>query len=415
MTPEQRWGKDLSAGGVEGSSRIQYIEEEKLRIAFLWREKRTPDKTGVIQLFTQRYKVSPVMAKKRVEVRYDPERLEQIEIYLDGVFRQRAKPLQIEPHRAPKERLPLQQYKKPEKITDYLGWITNQHKAKIKITPVNSEKSEDNQTLAGFLHILREYISKEVFDEKEAAAFFQTFGPFDPDRLKHTLDDLLAVEPANLHISFLPQSNPNKTQRTIMNKQKLHLKSYFGFSKVPFTKYMWASKMFNAKAQKEFIDGLHLWLETRGIALLYGPSGVGKSISLRRFKNDLDERRFEVFYLFNLRITPTGFLRSLSRILGLPVLYHQADLFDAISAFLAQYEERTGKHPIIIFDDGDGLSDQLIELLRLLANFNMDSEDRFSFILSGSQKLALQIRQPQNEALRQRITFSHNLRGIYHR
>ena len=130
-----------------------------------------------------------------------------------------------------------------------------------------------------------------------------------------------------------------------MNKQKLHLKSYFGFSKVPFTKYMWASKMFNAKAQKEFIDGLHLWLETRGIALLYGPSGVGKSISLRRFKNDLDERRFEVFYLFNLRITPTGFLRSLSRILGLPVLYHQADLFDAISAFLAQYEERNRETP----------------------------------------------------------------------
>ena len=197
-----------------------------------------------------------------------------------------------------------------------------------------------------------------------------------------------------------------------MNQKRLHLKSYFGFSKLPFTKYMWASKMFDAKAQQELIDGLHLWLETRGIALLYGPPGVGKSISLRRFKDDIDDRRFEVFYLFNLRITPTGFLRSLSRILTLPVLYHQADLFDAISAFLAQYEERTGKHPIIIFDDGDGMSDQLLELLKLLANFNMDSEDRFSFILSGSQRLALRIREPQNEALRQRIAFSHNLRGF---
>jgi len=197
-----------------------------------------------------------------------------------------------------------------------------------------------------------------------------------------------------------------------MNQQRLHLKSYFGFSKLPFTKYMWASKMFDAKAQQELIDGLHLWLETRGIALLYGPSGVGKSISLRRFKDDIDDRRFDVFYLFNLRITPTGFLRSLSRILTLPVLYHQADLFDAISTFLAQYEERTGKHPIIIFDDGDGLSDKLLELLRLLSNFNMDSEDKFSFILSGTQSLALRIREPQNEPLRQRIGFSHNLRGF---
>ena len=194
MTPKQRWTND--------ASRIQYVEEEKLRIAFLWRERRTPDKAGVLRLFHHRYKVSPLLAKKRVEVRYDPETLDHIEIYLDGVFRQRAKPLQITPNRAPREPLPLEQDQMPEEKTDYLGWLTGEHKKKIKITPANGKSSGDNQTLAGFLQILREYISKEVFDEKEAAAFFQTFGPFDPDRLKRILDDLLAVEPKDLHISF---------------------------------------------------------------------------------------------------------------------------------------------------------------------------------------------------------------------
>jgi type II secretory pathway predicted ATPase ExeA len=197
-----------------------------------------------------------------------------------------------------------------------------------------------------------------------------------------------------------------------MRQQRVRLQSYFGFAKMPFTKYMWATKMFEASCQQELLQGLHFWLETKGIALLYGPAGVGKSISLRRFKTDIDERRFDTFYLFNLRITPLGFMRSLSRLLALPVLYHQADLFDALSAFLGQYEERTHKHPIIIFDDGDGLSDHLLELLRLLANFAMDSEDRFSFVLSGSSKLAARIRTPQNETLKQRIGFSHNLRGF---
>ena len=197
-----------------------------------------------------------------------------------------------------------------------------------------------------------------------------------------------------------------------MKEQRIHLKSYFGFSKIPFTKYMWATKMFDASAQRDLIDGLHLWLETRGIAVLYGPPGVGKSITLRRFKEELDDRRFDLFYLFNLRVTPTGFLRNLCRLLALPVLYHQADLFDTISAFLGQYEERNRKHPIIIFDDGDGLSESLLELLRLLANFSMDSEDRFSFILSGTQRLATRLKEPQNEALKQRIVFSHNLRGF---
>jgi len=194
MTPKQRWKND--------ASRIQYIDEEKLRIAFLWREMRTPDKTGIIRLFNHRYKVSPLLAKKRVEVRYDPERLDHIEIYLDGVFRQRAKPLQIAPNRAPGELLPLEQDHMPEAKTDYLGWLTGKHKKKIKIAPVNGKSPGDNQTLETFLQILRGYISREVFDETEAAAFFQTFGPFGPDRLKRILDDLLAVEPPNLHISF---------------------------------------------------------------------------------------------------------------------------------------------------------------------------------------------------------------------
>jgi type II secretory pathway predicted ATPase ExeA len=197
-----------------------------------------------------------------------------------------------------------------------------------------------------------------------------------------------------------------------MNTETIHLKSYFGFAKMPFTKYMWASKMFEAASQKEFLQGLNLWLETRGIALLCGPSGVGKSITLRRFKSDIDERRYDIFYLFNLRVTPLGFLRSLARLLAVPVLHHQADLFDALNAHLGQYEERSGKHPLIVFDDCDGLSDDLLEVLRRLANFAMDSEDRFSFILSGSQRLAATIRSPQNESLKQRIAYAHNLIGL---
>jgi type II secretory pathway predicted ATPase ExeA len=197
-----------------------------------------------------------------------------------------------------------------------------------------------------------------------------------------------------------------------MSNKPPDLKSYYGFTKMPFTKYMWASKMFTAASQQQMLTGLSLWLQTKGIALVYGPAGVGKSISLRRFKADVDERRYDIFYLFNLRLTPLGFMRSLSRVLSLPVLYHQADLFDALSAHLGQYQQRSNKHPVIIFDDADILSDELLELMRLLANFDMDSEDRVSFILSGTHKLAARIRSGQNESLKQRIGYSHQLTGF---
>jgi len=189
MTPKQRWLKD--------ASRIQYLDEEKIRLAFLWRELRTPDKTGVIRLFNQPYKVFPTLARRRVEIRYDPENLDTIEIYLDGVFRQRAKPLQISPQRAPKELLDIPQLQNDHDKTDYLAWLTQKHSAKTHIT-----SPPKTNPLAQFLDILQQRLAAEVFDQKMAAEFFELYGPFDPQKLQVTLDQLLAAQPSNLHLSF---------------------------------------------------------------------------------------------------------------------------------------------------------------------------------------------------------------------
>jgi hypothetical protein len=193
MSPKKRWLKD--------ASRIEYIDEENIRVAFLWRECRTPDKTAIIKLFNRSYKVSSTLAKRRIEVRYDPEHLHQIEIYLDGNFRQRAKPLQISPHRAPKQPLPVKQDPLEEEKIDYLAWLTKQHKKKTKISS-EGKKTGTNQNLQAFLSILRDRIHPEVFDQALATEFFETFGPFNLQRLKDILTDLLAAHPPNLHLSF---------------------------------------------------------------------------------------------------------------------------------------------------------------------------------------------------------------------
>jgi transposase InsO family protein len=193
MSPKQRWLKD--------ASRITYLEEEKIRTAFLWRELRTADKTGVIRLFNHKYKVTPDLARKKVEVRYDPERLEQIEIYLNGTFVQRAKPLSITAHRAPKQTLPKPEPTIPSTKTDYLGWLTQQHKRKRSVTQENP-KSDASAALTQFTALLCQHIDPKVFDQKLCAEFFNTYGPFDIKKIKHILDTLLAVHPNNLHTAF---------------------------------------------------------------------------------------------------------------------------------------------------------------------------------------------------------------------
>jgi putative transposase len=193
LSPKKRWLKD--------ASRIQYLDEKEIRIAFLWRELRTADKTGVIRMFNRPYKVSPSLARRKVEVRYDPEHLEQIEIYLDGSFRQRAKPLQITPHRAPKEILPVQQDLSEKESINYLAWLTEKHKGKTRLSSPK-ENPDRKQNLKGFLSILRDRIDPDVFDQHSALEFFETYGPFDLQQLKDTLDALLSAHPRNLHISF---------------------------------------------------------------------------------------------------------------------------------------------------------------------------------------------------------------------
>ena len=193
MSPKKRWLRD--------SSRIEYIDEEKTRVAFLWRELRTPDKTATLKLFNRSYKVSANLAKRRVEVRYDPEHLHRIEIYLDGAFRQRAKPLQVSPHRAPKEFLPLKKDPSEEEKIDYLAWLTKEHRKKTNLRAVKKKKGT-NDDFQGFLSTLRDHIHPDVFDRDLATEFFEPFGPFDLKRRKNILTNLLAVHPPNLHLSF---------------------------------------------------------------------------------------------------------------------------------------------------------------------------------------------------------------------
>ncbi|MDQ7827361.1 MAG: AAA family ATPase [Candidatus Eremiobacteraeota bacterium] len=188
------------------------------------------------------------------------------------------------------------------------------------------------------------------------------------------------------------------------------LQTFFAFSKIPFTKYVWSSKMFQAKSQQELLQGLHYSLEVRGISLVIGSPGVGKSITLRKFKDELSPQHYQPYYLWNTRISPVGFMRSLCRTFQLPPAPYIADMFDSVNAFLGGLEETMGKYPVLIFDECDNLSREVLERIRLLMNFEMDSDERFSLIMCGTEKLQNLLREHAHTAFRQRITYCHKLR-----
>lgn len=194
---------------------------------------------------------------------------------------------------------------------------------------------------------------------------------------------------------------------TIPFPQKRRLQAHFGFTGMPFRKNMHAQQMFDSRAQRELVHGLALWADLRGLALVTGDSGVGKSISTRRFVSELDEQRFRVIRFNQMPTTATGFLRSLSRVLGLPMRRFAADLFDQIRDHL---RAEAGPHALLILDDAEGMRFEALDLLRRLLCADLDAEDRFSVLIAGTDALLRALGHHDLAPLRSRIAYAVQLR-----
>lgn len=168
--------------------------------------------------------------------------------------------------------------------------------------------------------------------------------------------------------------------------------------------------MFDSSSQRELFDGLVLWSDIHGISLGTGASGVGKSITVRRFVQSRDESRIRVFAFSYLPTTVAGFLRLLNRTLGLSMRHHVADLFDQAQKFLASFQKEQGPHPLLLIDDAEGLSMPVLDVLRRLTCYELDAEDRFSLLLVGTEEMLTTLRHPSLAPLCSRIRYAHALR-----
>jgi len=192
IPPHERWLRD--------AERVKYVDEEKMRRSFLFNVDRSADKTGVFKLHGCRYQVGWELAKKKFQVLYDPEKLELVEIFRDGKFVQKAKPLNITAHRAPRkitEACPTTNH--PGALpTDYLGVLVERHQMEMSV----SDPAVKNEQTDAFVCLVKNMLAEPVFDETVVRNFWETYGPFDLDRSEQILSSLLEVHPDNHHIHF---------------------------------------------------------------------------------------------------------------------------------------------------------------------------------------------------------------------
>lgn len=189
-------------------------------------------------------------------------------------------------------------------------------------------------------------------------------------------------------------------------------KQYFGLKFNPFDKEIPTDKLFESRDCKELDTRLKYMLDNRGICLVVGEPGSGKSTGLRKLIENANKSLYKTCYLPLTTLTVKDFYQAMAMMLGETPSHRKFALFNQIQSSIQNlyYEQRIT--PIIIIDEIHMAPTSVLDDLRVIFNFKVDSANPFVLILTGQpairNKLALNTCYP----LRQRITMRYSMQGL---
>lgn len=187
---------------------------------------------------------------------------------------------------------------------------------------------------------------------------------------------------------------------------------YFNLRFNPFRKEVSSNEMFAGSDWQELHQRLQFLEKTRGIGLVVGEPGIGKSTALRRYLLSLNTSLYHTQYLALSMLTPLDFFRALAIGLGEEPASRKVILIRQIQrAIETMYYDRKVT-PVIVLDEMHLASTQLFEELRLVFNFKMDSENPFILVLAAQPPIRSKLNLNVHYPLRQRIVVKCYMNGL---
>jgi general secretion pathway protein A len=150
-----------------------------------------------------------------------------------------------------------------------------------------------------------------------------------------------------------------------------------------------------------------------GFVLLTGEIGAGKTTVCRCFLEQIP-KRCNVAYIFNPKQTVTELLRSVCDEFRIPRRPEGAtvkDYVDALNEFLLQTHS-VGQSNVLIIDEAQNLSADVLEQLRLLTNLETHERKLLQIILIGQPELRTMLARPELEQLAQRVIARFHLEAL---
>jgi general secretion pathway protein A len=186
-------------------------------------------------------------------------------------------------------------------------------------------------------------------------------------------------------------------------------KNFFGFKERPFKLVPNPAYLFLSGSHEEALAHLtYAVIQGEGFMEITGEVGTGKTTLCRAFLEHLDDDTTSA-YIFNTNLNSIELLKAINDEFGIPSDTDNAkDLIDALNAFLIEQKSR-GKNTVLLIDEAQNLTNEVLELLRLLSNLETAKHKLLYIILVGQPELKEKLNSHELRQLRQRISLSCRL------
>jgi general secretion pathway protein A len=129
------------------------------------------------------------------------------------------------------------------------------------------------------------------------------------------------------------------------------LEAFYNLKRLPFQKDINPKELFLCGASEELSGRLEHMKRKRGIMLITGAPGTGKTLHIRAFVEKLNPNLFKPVYTPLSTVNIIDFYRQLSVLLTGEASYRKSQLFNSIQTSIRNYVLNNKKTPVIIFDE----------------------------------------------------------------
>jgi type II secretory pathway predicted ATPase ExeA len=189
-------------------------------------------------------------------------------------------------------------------------------------------------------------------------------------------------------------------------------KSFYSLAKPPFSKDVKHADAFKSTIYQEALNGLAYLQKSKGIGLIIGDPGAGKTFTLRSFKESLNPALYHVVYFPLSTGGVMDFYRGLAYGLGEEPKFRKVDLFRQIQSGIEQMAQERKVTPVFILDEMHMAKDAFLQDLAILFNFQMDSSNPFILILAGLPHLKTRLNLNHHRPLAQRIIMKYQIQPL---